>query len=333
MISSIDILKHKEINSIYLLKGVSAFLVICVHCDFFYKEYIDPLIRLGVPFFLIISGFFIYDTDSAKREEKYRRQLIKIIKISIISSILYISYSCFRNYNQLDLNIYSIGKFVIFNTPPLPYYTYHLWYLYAYLYTLIILLITNKISLNIKVYRCIYIFLFIGSLFLGKYSYIFLNTDFPEEYTRNFFFTALPFVMIGIDIKKNINNIKYKLKYITGNLCILALLMTSLESLWIETKSPINHGGVYLFTPFCCIIIFLYFLKHSSFNIKIVKEIGKQYALTIYILQYIVIVELSLKALQYDLYKIYMWCSPIITFMICYCLSILYKQLLKLYGK
>lgn len=333
MSSPIDILNHKEVNSIYLLKAISAFLVICVHCNFIFKEYIDPITRLGVPFFLIISGFFIYDKNSVKRKGRYQHQLIKIAKITIASSILYILYSCFRNFNQLDLNTSSIWKFITFNTPPLPYYTYHLWYLYAYIYALLILLITNNINLNIKIYRCIYISLLIVALFLGKYSLLLLNTDFPEEYTRNFLFTALPFVMIGIDIKKNINSIKYKLKYITGYLCIFVVFATMMENLWIETKSSINHGGIYLFTPFCCVIIFLYCLKHSSFNIKAIKEIGKQYTLNIYILQYIVIVELSLKAIQYNFYNIYLICSPIVVFMTCYCLSILCKQFLKLYGK
>ena len=332
MLSLIHMLNHKEVNSIYLLKTISAFLVICVHCNFIFKEYVDPITRLGVPFFLIISGYFIYDEDSIKRKDRYKHQLLKIVKITVASSILYILYSCFRNLNQIDLNFSSILKFITFNTPPLPYYTYHLWYLYAYIYVLLILLITNNIKLNIKIYRSIYITLLMVALLFGKYSFLLLNTDFPEEYSRNFLFTSLPFVMIGIDIRRNINNIKYKYIYIKRGV-IFFLFATMMESLWIETKSSINHGGIYLFTPFCCIFIFLYCLKHCSFNIKAIKEIGKQHALNIYILQYIVIVELSLKAILYNFYNIYLMCSPILIFMICYCFSILYKQLLKLYGK
>lgn len=85
-----------QIPSLYLLKFVLALLVVCIHMQpFFSSEAISiviPLARIGVPSFFMISGFFFYPKYSVRNVSYLEKQLIKIIKIVLIGSGIYLIY-------------------------------------------------------------------------------------------------------------------------------------------------------------------------------------------------------------------------------------------------
>lgn len=62
-----------------------AVVVIHVHSGKLY-DYVDPICRLAVPVFFIISGYFIYDEGINK---KVKKGLAKVSKIAFWSMVIY----------------------------------------------------------------------------------------------------------------------------------------------------------------------------------------------------------------------------------------------------
>lgn len=130
----------KRLYNIDSLKFLCAVLVIFLHVRTPYQEYILPLTRCAVPCFFMISGYLIFTNDKLKLEGHLRRSVKKMIQILIWSTLLFAAMKflfAFKNNDFRFLNLKTLGKFVLFNENP---FGFHLWYIGAYLYALIIIL-------------------------------------------------------------------------------------------------------------------------------------------------------------------------------------------------
>ena len=63
-------------NSLNILKCISAFAVVCIHCFVIENgvssnQLVDGLARFAVPVFFLISGFYSYYADNTKATQKY----------------------------------------------------------------------------------------------------------------------------------------------------------------------------------------------------------------------------------------------------------------------
>lgn len=66
--SSLD----QRISSLYVLKAICAFLVVVCHIPFDWAmPFLEPLRRIAVPVFFMITGYFLYYPEQAK----FRRRL------------------------------------------------------------------------------------------------------------------------------------------------------------------------------------------------------------------------------------------------------------------
>lgn len=82
----------KRNNFIDLLRFVFSIFIIAIHI--LTINYFKALLRIAVPCFFIISGYFIV----GKNEDKIKKTIIHILKLVIISNILYFLWNGFLSY-------------------------------------------------------------------------------------------------------------------------------------------------------------------------------------------------------------------------------------------
>ena len=124
-------------------------------------------------------------------EKRLGRGIKRIIGILIWSTAVFMIVKfifAIHNNDFSFLNLKALRNFILFNENP---FGFHLWYIGAYIYTLIIVLVFNKINKIKYVYWSIPILLLVD-LCLGKYSIVLWHREFPVIIVRNFLFVGIP---------------------------------------------------------------------------------------------------------------------------------------------
>lgn len=304
-----------RLYNIDMLKFVCAVLVVFLHVRTPYQDYILPLTRCAVPCFLIISGFLIFTKNKSKLENKLKRSIIKMLHILVWSTLLFAPVKLFRAFRDDDfsfLNLKAFADFVFFNENP---FGFHLWYIGAYLYTLMIVLLLLKKNGISYAYWMIPVLLLLDLCF-GKYSIMLWHKEFPFILVRNFICVGLPYFLIGMLLKHWKENI---LQY--ANLQILSLggvVLFSLTSL-IENNLlvKIDMNAIrdhYLSSTFLAISLFLLFLSTKQPNANILSVLGEKYSLYIYIFHPLFLFSISIlnKFLPLFWQDAYTYLSPLV---------------------
>ncbi len=182
--------------SIDILKIVLAIFVVCLHMHVLRDSdpslsyvLVNGLFRIGVPVFLIISGYFFYFVDDVSRLKKWS---VRILLLYIIWSIVY--FPLWKEDDNYVLNI-------LFGY-------HHLWYLIGTFFSGLLLFALRKTSPKILFFLILFLFCCGYSIqFLGNSHYFEENYEldsllnlFPTY--RNFLFVCFPFLGIGFLIKK-----------------------------------------------------------------------------------------------------------------------------------
>ena len=184
------------------LKLLCAILVVFIHASTPYKDAILPFLRCAVPCFFIISGYLIFNPQPEKLEGHLRRSSAKMLRILCWSTALFAVVKLVFALHSGDFSFLS-GKrwldFIVLNQNP---FAGHLWYIGAYLYTLFILWSAQRRNALHLVFYAIPLLLLLDLCF-GKYSIVLWGREFPFIYVRNFLCVGVPFVSIGMLLKKH----------------------------------------------------------------------------------------------------------------------------------
>lgn len=274
--------KLERNHSIDILKFICAVLVVFLHVNTPFSEYYLPITRCAVPCFFIISGYMIYRVNGI--EQSLKRSIKNIFVIVIWSSILYgivkFIYA-FRYDNFVFLSWKSLIYFIFLNENP---FSFHLWYLNAYLYTLIVILICHRLNILRYVYLFIPVLLSIDLIF-GKYSLLIFGKVYNYLFLRNFLFVGIPYFMIGFVIKQHKDNI-FQIKNIRlySFFCIIVFIATSLIEKYLLVLNNINAlRDHYLSSTFLAISLFVFFISKDEKKSNILSDMGKKDSLYIYI--------------------------------------------------
>ncbi|MCW3161205.1 acyltransferase family protein [Chryseobacterium oryctis] len=188
--------------SVDILKIVLAFFVVFLHMHVLRDSYpflsyvlVNGLFRIGVPVFLIISGYYFYYINDFQKLKKW---LVRIFILYAVWSVVYIPF--WKEKDDYTLNI-------LFGY-------HHLWYLIGTFFSGIILFALKKTSTRLLLlfilllFCCGYIIQFLANshYFTGDLDSA-LNL-FPTY--RNFLFVCFPFLGIGFLIRKLELDVKYK---------------------------------------------------------------------------------------------------------------------------
>ena len=192
-------------HSLDTLKFICAVLVVMLHVKTPWQHYYLPITRCAVPVFFIISGYFLMGEGMINRMWKGSRRIFVIL---VYSSILFAFVSYVLNGFNLGSIIPTVSKvvrFILLNDNP---WAFHLWYLSAYLYVLLLCIVIEKYKLWTIAFGAVPLLL-MTDLVLGKYSLLILNREYPYVLVRNFLFVGLPYFLIGAYIKK-LGSLAYK---------------------------------------------------------------------------------------------------------------------------
>ncbi|WP_066750861.1 acyltransferase family protein [Chryseobacterium glaciei] len=187
--------------SIDVLKIILAFFVVFLHMHLL-RDYhpslsyvlVNGLFRIGVPVFLIITGYYFYFVDTF---DKLKKWTVRTFLLYSIWSIIYIP-------------LWKEGS--VFTNIFFGYH--HLWYLIGTLFAGILLFALRKKSTSVLVATIIVLF-GIGYIIqlLGNMHYFTGEVDSTLNlypFYRNFLFVCFPFLGIGFLIKKLNIDVKQK---------------------------------------------------------------------------------------------------------------------------
>lgn len=305
-------LQTQRNSSIDIIKCIAAFLVVCIHYlpkSNMVDAYINAICRVAVPLFFIISGYYY---DNLKRSNKLKLHIIKIIKITLWASLLYLIASVAKHMYKDDLlewllttfSLKNLSHWLIFNDCPI---SIHLWYLYALIYALV----ANVIVDNLKIGKgLIYISMALLCLHLV------LNIGYPCVYLRNWLLLGLPFIVIGRYLYRNEQKIRHW--HIT-NRYIFVGIMISMILLFIEVfllrKIGAIYKDIYLSIVICVLLIMVLAIRNPFWGRNtIVSYIGRLYSSDIY-LYHMIIGGVLLSLVRIDL-GIVKYIFPVIVFFI-----------------
>lgn len=265
------------VSSLYCLKALGALFVICIHC--YSPKPLYPIIRTAVPFFFIISGFFLYKEDSEEAFQKCINAFKKILWITLYANIFY--YIC---YNVPD-NIlpFKSLKSVVFFIATGSNLGFHLWYLTAYLETLFIIIVCIKFRMLSKLWFCIPLFILWG-LLTGKYQFLVPSLPNNLLLSRNFLTMGIPGFGIGWLLRKYSSKVlNIFASPVIGALIILSL--SGFEAILLNLGGGKILSGDYLITTFpLATAMMLVGLRYPTFGKDTILElIGKKYSTYIYI--------------------------------------------------
>lgn len=294
---------------------VCAILIVFLHVHTPYQEYILPLTRCAVPCFFMISGFLIYSDDKTYFEKRLKRSIKRITGILIWSTVVFMIVKFIFAIHDNDFSFISLRAFVdfiLFNENP---FGFHLWYIGAYLYTLIIVLVFSKNNKMKYIYWAIPILL-LTDLCLGKYSIVLWHREFPFIIVRNFLCVGIPYFSIGLRLSKwnkYLNKIS-ALKILT----LSGVILFSVSSI-IENRILINVGmnatrDHYISTTFLAISLFLLFTTYKQKEPNLLSKMGEKDSLYIYIFHplFIIFFNIANKYLPNFWQSTYLYISPII---------------------
>lgn len=200
-------------DAIDAFRLVCAILVIIIHTNPFYdiNKFFGFLIcqvvvRIAVPFFFVVSGYFLLLGLKRRGGQYAIRYIKKLLYEYAIWSLIYflIDYSQLKD----EINLVSFLKncivtFTIFGSH------YHLWFYPALLFSIVIITIFWKIKKLRYLYLCTLVLYLFGSLALA-YSRIIIKIPFVDkiinftyfENIRRIILMALPFCMLGAALSK-----------------------------------------------------------------------------------------------------------------------------------
>lgn len=280
-------------RTLNVIKCISAFFVICIHCTLQYSGKIgiaiDGIIRVAVPIFFLISGYYSYFEDNEVAKKKYKKRIKNLIKLIILSSILYFIINIINLNSAQEILEYLKNKFtarniftyIVLNASP---FQGHLWFLNALLYCYIICYFMNKYDIKLnKLYKYIPILITVTIMFGEVASHMKVNIT--NIYYRNVWFYGLPYFLIGCLINEKGNKIK---ELITNKELYFYMLLGTI--LVIIERFATAKLDMYIGTIITSISIFIWCVKNPNLlNIKPLEWIGGKIYTHIYILHYMVI--------------------------------------------
>lgn len=218
--------------------------------------------RVAVPFFLMVSGFFLAKKD----QEGIGRFLKKTLLIYLAAVIFY-----------LPMNLYAGGfspsdwlRGILWEGT-----LYHLWYFPALIWGVLF----TRLLLHLGRRRALPIAAILYLIGLGGDSYYGIVSAFPvirqfydlifsvTEYTRNGIFLAPLFLLLSAA------NIRLQPPLAAAGFC-LTLSAMSAEAFWLHGAGVQRHDSMYLLLPLCMVCLFSLLVGCNSGRCRAARDIS-----------------------------------------------------------
>lgn len=235
--------------SIDVLKIILAFFVVFLHMHLLRDSYpelsyvlVNGLFRIGVPVFLIITGYYFYYVDTTAKLKKW---LIRTFLLYFIWSVIYIPF--WKDDHFLANFLFGY---------------HHLWYLIGTFFAGIVLFVLRKKSVTflsiaiVFLFSCGYVLQLLGNLHYFK-GQIDAELNFFPSY-RNFLFVCFPFLGIGYLIKKLNVEVKYKPSLLLVIVSVCLVVFEAFFNYRIIKLSEKESIDLLISLLIACPLVFLY---------------------------------------------------------------------------
>lgn len=272
-------------NSLDALKFVAAIFVVFIHFPLFTGEWhglIQRFAFFAVPVFFMCSGFFCYGkTDVRKTAKKAAR----IALITVITLAIYIIYDLARGgaaEMAARFTVRNILFWVCFNVPFVASCTYHIWFLYALIYTYLIWMIITRLKLNRFAF-----WIALGILilqFVAENVCALMGSEFPVSIARSVWFSGLPFFLMGYAINEHKQFVKKLSAKIYAGVLAAACALTVAE-FCIENFTPLGSKLDLLgATRLLAVALFALAVKYDGPGENPLSAAGRELSMILYIL-------------------------------------------------
>ena len=204
------------------------------------------------------------------------------------------------------IDIKHLFDFVFFNEPVI--ISGHLWFLFALLYTYVVFGFVYK-SWNFEKFRKISPFFLVVVFICGQVFYNF-GINIPNHFYRNFLFEAIPFFIVGYNIR--INHEKLMNKF--SNKSLLIILSISTILCIPERILEKREFGLMVCSLFQVFSIFILSIKNPDIRVCCaISKLGDKYSFSVYLYHIIAgdVVVYIFSLLKFDGYMMYL--VPLIT--------------------
>lgn len=256
----------KKIN-IDILRLVAAFMVVAIHTYplSFVSDNLDYLFtrilfRVAVPFFLMVTGYFVLAKKDKKVLIEYTK---KILVLYVISMVIYLPINIYNGYFH-NINLFSLIKDICLTGT-----FYHLWYFPATIMGLwVSFFLINKLSLkkSLIITSILYLIGIFGDNYYNLISSVpFINSIYKEificfDYPRNFFLAPI-FLCMGCYLKNNKSKLNHK------NVLVIIFTITMLIEGLISLKFNLyRHNSMYFSLIPLMYILFSLIIENKNTN-------------------------------------------------------------------
>ena len=268
-------------NNIDSIRGIASILVVLVHCvlpgDF--GQYVIAYARFAVPFFILVSGWFAYSEDRQKIRNYCARKLKDTCKLTVSATLLYFIWNSLNNYIASGdpigwlISYFSNGdswfNLVVYNRAV--FLNSVMYYLLMMIYMYVIIIAAAKMHLlNLLKW-------FIPVGLVCNYVLGAVIRE-PWFHSGNFLLTALPFFILGMQLRSWSKTHSPKPCYLYVAL-VVGLLLTYVEASYL--------GDVYCYigSIVTSVSILLLCTTDSGMNMPVwIAKFGRNYSTYIFIL-------------------------------------------------
>ena len=270
--SVVETQNRSSVHSLYVLKGMLAFIVVNCHAPLGLPWLSIP--GLGVELFFAITGYFLFCSDWQDSVKRVKSSITKVIPIILILQVFYLLITRAPLGNPLT-SYWTWFRLIFMGFPSFD--SGHLWYLSALFYGL--LFFWGYLRLFKGKYMLPLFTLVIGAALLGPYRQLIFGQPEPV-FVFNFLTRAVPFLALGYYVK---SREEYLLSFNWLNLYILALILQAIEygitSILMGGGPGVSLLGMF-FTPAA---VFLLFLSYKDLGKgSWLAHVGAKYSGNIY---------------------------------------------------
>lgn len=273
----------RDIPGLQILKFICAFLVVQLHYASFIKGYLAPVLRIAVPVFFFITGYFLLDAEGKFRSGKVAKMLKKAVALEIAALLIYGAATACQllRHGKMSLGDIATRWFWL----KVDFAAYHLWYMVALIGALAFIYIFVKL----KVHKWLYLVVPIGlTLNILQGNYHFLVKDLPtnvgSDALNNVLTMSLPYILVGTLLRK------YEHRLPSGKV-LWASLAAFLAVGYFESMMLPNASGVLFLSTLPVAAVAFCIFKDLKINGKAglaIAGLGRNHSAVIYILHILV---------------------------------------------
>lgn len=228
----------------------------------------------------MISGFFCCNGNEYVGIHVIYKKVCRIGKIALTGTVLYLMFNIFHfgiEYILDQISVSNLIKFIVFNAPQIT--SAHLWFLFSLIYVYILFYLILKCNFQKQIPYFIVILLSVH-LIISEFL-IFHGVVFAHPIVRNAYLFGLPFFLIGYQVRVHIERIRIPQKVYLIILIAVGILMSVLERLYLSKGDLLE---LYFGSIILSVTLFVISVKNPLRSNGLLRKIGKDYSLGIYII-------------------------------------------------